>query len=92
MSGNNGNEWNKFLNGGTSYYNFSYKNASDTVKDASLTPTSPITIASTPVAVGAKNVTIRNKNNKTKKDILPTFKTKSLKGGFRRRRTHRRRA
>lgn len=91
MSGNNGNEWNKFLNGGTSYYNFSYRNG----QDVSHIPTTPVTPVM-PIAVGAKNVTMRNKNVRVKKDVLPAFKSKSvksqsLKGGSRRRRTYRKR-
>jgi hypothetical protein len=94
MSGNNKEEWDKFLNGGSSHYNFSYRqqhalNQMPIV--SSPMPSSP----STPVNASKS----RAKNNKTQKIMLPALKgadaivikNRGLKGGAKRRRmrTHR---
>jgi hypothetical protein len=75
MSGSVRNEWNSYLNGNTSHYNFSYR--SDTV-----TPNASNSIPSVPV----QTVELSKKNNK---NIIPTQKGKTFKshgGGGKRRR------
>lgn len=84
MSGNNRSEWDKFLNGGSSNYNFSYRQ-----EKAELMPVAgnrvtlahmPAT-ASTPIPATkpAANMNSRVKNNRTQKVELPALK--ALKGG-----------
>jgi hypothetical protein len=93
MSGNNKGEWDKFLNGGSSHYNFSYRQH----RELNQMPIVSSPIPSPPSApVNASKS--RAKNNKTQKIMLPALKeaeaamkNRGLKGGNRRRRmrTHR---
>jgi hypothetical protein len=100
MSGNNKNEWDKFLNGGSPNYNFSYrqeKTESMPVGTSVTLAPMPATASTTlPATKPAANMKSRVKNNRTQKVNLPALKATSgkrraLKGGQRQRKTQRRR-
>ena len=93
MSGFVKNDWNRFLNGGTSQYNFSYRSETP----ASLEPIpAPTPVPSAPPATAhlasPSKVNIaspsmdRKKTNKVNKVVIPT-----IKGGKRKTRRNRRR-
>jgi hypothetical protein len=100
MSGNNRNEWDKFLNGGSYNYNFSYRQ-----EKAELMPVAGTSVTLAPMPAAAStvipatkptaNMNLRVKNNRTQKVELPALKATSgrvqaLKGGRSRvRRRHR---
>jgi hypothetical protein len=77
MSGPIRNEWNRFLNGGTSHYNFSYR--SEIVTPIEPGP-SPMPV---PAATPILNATSNKKSNKV---VIPTQKGGKRKS--RRRRSH----
>jgi hypothetical protein len=92
MSGNNKDAWDKFLNGGSSHYNFSYRQERDNSmpNNTGMPSPAPMPVAPTPVPV--PNTNARSKKNKSQKIMLPALKgtVRGLKGGARRRRhTHR---
>jgi hypothetical protein len=99
MSGNNTNEWNKFLNGGSSNYNFSYRQEKTELMPAGTGVTlahMPATVSTPiPATKPAANMKSRMKNNRTQKVDLPALKAKlgkrrALKGGRLQRKTQRR--
>lgn len=97
MSGNNKNEWDKFLNGGLPNYNFSYRQE----KIKTLPAGTNVTLAPIPAAASTAipatkpniNMNIHKRNNQTQKVELPALKgppvtagkNRGLKGGKRRR-------
>lgn len=95
MSGNNKEEWNKFLNGGSPHYNFSYRQH----RELNQMPIVSSPIPPPPPSAPLNAPKSRAKNNKTQKIMLPALKgtdaivmkNRGLKGGNRRRRmrTHR---
>jgi hypothetical protein len=88
MSGNNNNDWDKILNGGSSHYNFSYRKERDkSIPNSTVTP-APVAMPVVPTS----NTNVRPKNKKTQKIILPALKETmgGLKGGGHKRRHTRR--
>jgi hypothetical protein len=97
MSGNNKEEWDKFINGGSSHYNFSYRQHRELNQMPIFSSPIPLPPPSTSLNVPKS----RAKNNKTQKIELPALKdavsglkNRALKGGSRHRkrqrmRTHR---
>jgi hypothetical protein len=84
-----GSEWSKYLNGGTSQYNFSYKSNTPSAPVPNSTP-APIPI-STPVPISnitnKKNNNIKMNNMKTN-NIKINNKNKTISGGKRKSRRH----
>lgn len=84
MSGNNKDAWDKFLNGGSSHYNFSYRQERDNSMTNNTASPVPM-VMPTPIT----NTNTRSKNNRSQKIMLPALKGAigGLKGGGRRRHT-----
>lgn len=70
MSGFVKNDWNRFLNGGTSQYNFSYRS------EAPPTPIEPVPVSVAPIIPIPSNSakSVKNQNKKTNKVVIPTKK------------------
>lgn len=96
MSGNNKNDWDKFLNGGSPNYNFSYRQEKvetlPTGPNITLAPMPAVASTAIPATKPDTNMNKRKRNNQTQKLELPalkgspvTSKNIGLKGGKRRR-------
>ena len=81
------NDWNRFFNGGTSQYNFSYRSEASPVPETapSSLPSVPVASVSVPLSKVPNNQVLPNnsisktKNHKENKVVIPT-----IKGGKRR--------
>lgn len=82
MSGFVRNDWGKYLNGGTSHYNFSYKSEAPPVPIEATHAPVPVP----PMPAPAPNASQARKNNKNSKIPFPV--QKEMKGGRRKSRRH----
>jgi len=85
MSGFVRNDWGKYLNGGSSHYNFEYR--SQALLEPTPTPTP--TPAPAPMPIALPNTPYTRKNNKDGKMVIPTHKGGNRKS-LRNRRSHKR--
>jgi len=89
MSGFVRNDWGKYLNGGSSHYNFEYRSQALLEPTPTPTPTTTPTTTPAPIPIALLNTLYPKKNNKDGKMVIPTHKGGKRKS-LRNRRSHKR--